>query len=938
MIGNNVYKKFKRILGNEKFSGKIFDDISQRLAFSVNASSYSMIPKVVVKVENDNDVVSTIKLANKYKLPFTFKGAGTSLSGQCVSNSILIVLGESWTHQKIEKNGEKVTAEVGLTGAQINQRLLFYNKKLGPDPSSLSVAKLGGIAANNAKGNCCGPDQDTYSTLEGLKVILYDGTILDSNNIESCKNFLKSHSFLINQLLSLSNEAKKTKKVREKIEYKYRLRNTVGLTLKALIDFDDPIKILTHLMIGSEGTLGFISEITYRTVDHLPYRATALIFFNNQHEASKSILILKKCNVEAVELMNEGLISAAKSLKKDIEIPEIAKGAVALLIEVSSADKKLLEIKVSEVKESLSKNEYYGQVDFIYDRKEREKLWSLRKGAFAIASYQKLKSNSMIIEDIVFPISELTHAIHDLENLLDKYGYEKIIFGHALFGNLHMIFSIDFEKDKAEENYDNFMKDLYEIVVEKYSGSMKGEHGTGRNVSPFVEKEWGQECFLLMEKIKELFDPMNLINPGVIFNKDKKSYLKDIQKISLVDPLIDDCVECGFCEMVCPSTNLTLSPRQRIFLAREISNKKTNLTKKEVKSLKKSFNYDGIKTCATASICANKCPIGIDTGEYVLSLEKKNGVKSKMAFFLSNHFFMLESGAKILISGYHFLSKVLGHKIIRNIFFHLRKRGIKFLPQPNSFIPTTVSKYKFRPFGLEGEKVVYFPTCVERIMGRNVFSKEEKELPEVLFSILKKAGYCPVLPENLSSFCCGKLFETKGYEDASKNSLSNLNKELLKISRNGIFPIICNITPCTKTLIKGLDARLRIYDTVQFINKFLKKELKFIKNKKEVTIHNTCSSELIGIKEDVLNLASFCSEKVFIPEDINCCGFAGDKGFFFPELNENALSMLKEKIPSHIKDGYSQSIPCEIGLNLHSNCDYRSLLYLINDSTLPIDQ
>ena len=441
-----------------------------------------------------------------------------------------------------------------------------------------------------------------------------------------------------------------------------------------------------------------------------------------------------------------------------------------------------------------------------------------------------------------------------------------------------------------------------------------------------------------MEKIKDLLDPMNLINPGVIFNKDKKSYLKNIQKIPPVDPLIDNCVECGFCEMVCPSTNLTLSPRQRIFLSREILNKNTILKKGELKKLKKSFKYEGIKTCAMAGVCANKCPIGIDTGKYILKLTKNSGIKSKMAIFLSNHFYMIEIGSKMIISGYHFSSKIFGHKLIGKIFGLLRNKGIKYIPQPNSYIPKVVSKNKFKPVSTKGKKVVYFPSCVERIMGRNDSSLEKKDLPEVLFSILGKAGYYPILPKKLSSFCCGKIFETKGYEDASKNSLSNLNKELLKISENGSFPIICNITPCTKTLIKNLDVRLQIYDTVEFINKFLKKELKFFKKKGEIVIHNTCSSESLGIKEDVLNLANLCSEKVFIPEDIDCCGFAGDKGFFFPELNKNALSTLKKKIPLHIKDGYSQSIPCEIGLNLHSDCNYRSLLYLINESSLSIER
>jgi D-lactate dehydrogenase len=216
----------------------------------------------------------------------------------------------------------------------------------------------------------------------------------------------------------------------------------------------------------------------------------------------------------------------------------------------------------------------------------------------------------VIIEDVAFPVERLAEATQDLQRLFVEFNYpEAIVYGHALEGNLHFVFTQDFGDAAEVDRYRRFMDVVCELVVKKYDGSLKAEHGTGRNMAPFVEMEWGTPAFRVMQRIKALLDPQGLLNPGVILNDDAQSHLKNLKPLPAADPLVDKCIECGFCEPKCPSRGLTLSPRQRIVGWREISRLDATGTEPQRSAeLKQLYDYQGIETCAACGLCATACP------------------------------------------------------------------------------------------------------------------------------------------------------------------------------------------------------------------------------------------------------------------------------------------------------------------------------------------
>jgi D-lactate dehydrogenase len=515
-----------------------------------------------------------LQTASQHATPVTFRAAGTSLSGQAITNGVLALIGEGFATCDLNADASQVKAGPGIVGGEVNRRLAPFGRKIGPDPASIGACKIGGIAANNASGMCCGTAQNSYRTLAGLRVMLADGTVLDTRRCPPASTPLpKSHAVLLGELERLGRDTRANVKLAERIRHKFKIKNTTGYSLNALVDYEDPIDILSHLMIGSEGTLGFISRITYNTVVEDPFKASALVFFPDIRTACEAVIRLKPQPVSAVELLDRPALHSVEN-KPGLPpiIRQLGEEAAALLIEVrchgrwpAGADFR------GPCRDG---RHYHGRADAVFstDPATCEMYWKVRKGTFPSVGAMRRTGTTVIIEDVAFPIAALADATLDLQALLRHHGYhEAIIFGHALEGNLHFVFTQDFGDQAEIDRYARFMDDVCDLVVDKYDGSLKAEHGTGRNMAPFVELEWGKEAADLMRRIKRLFDPDNLLNPGVILNDNPHAHLENLKPMPAAEDIVDRCIECGFCEPLCPSHRLTLSPRQRIVSVRELA-------------------------------------------------------------------------------------------------------------------------------------------------------------------------------------------------------------------------------------------------------------------------------------------------------------------------------------------------------------------------------
>ncbi|MDB5048046.1 MAG: hypothetical protein JWO30_1117 [Fibrobacteres bacterium] len=948
LSNSRQYSRLDRELRGHIPASRVLRDPLSTLAFGSDAGFYRLIPKRVVKVGSEAEAASVLAACSRLCLPVTFRAAGTSLSGQAISDSVLMQIGRGFNAAEVLEGGLRIRLQPAVIGSAANRLLAIHGRKLGPDPASIDSAMIGGIAANNASGMCCGVARNCYRTLVSLRVVLVDGSILDTSDSASRAAFAETHSGLLDGLSRLSAEVNADADLKALILRKYTMKNTTGYSLNALVDFTDPFDILQHLLIGSEGTLGFISEITLRTVPDPRHKAAILAFLPDAEAVGRAVraLAVADADVEAVEYMD------AASLRCVAHHPEIAiaraklQDCSALLIDVRGRDAAALSRSREAVREILSGLDLPSRPIMTSSDGEYQSLWAIRKGIFPAIGSTRPPGTSLLIEDVAVPLARLAEALRDLRGLLAECGYpEAVLYGHALSGNLHFVFWQDFGAPSEVERYALFMERLTDLVVGKYQGSLKAEHGTGRNMAPFVEKEWGKRAYAAMTAIKALFDPQGILNPDVILSADKRIHLKNLKPMPLADSLIDKCTECGFCESVCPSRDATLTPRQRIVTWREISRLRDGKRGGgRMRALLRGFRYQGEKTCATDGLCAVKCPVGIDTGKLIKSIrrESKSGWQGALAGMVSANFGTALGGMRFALGLLQMVRTLCGAARVSKVLRGLSRilpgvfpAGLEYLPRPGRRL-SFPSRTPALPEGAgpdaaapdPARRVLYFPSCINRAFGPE--RRSDQPLSEIMMDLLARAGFEVIVPAGIENLCCGLAFESKGFADQGEAKLREV-RSALELYGPGCFAAICDMSPCSQRLVEKLASGLPggIQDSVGFLEEHVLPRLDLRKRAGTIAIHPTCSVAKMGLTRSLENLAAACVENVSVPEGPACCGAAGDRIFLHPELPASACSVLKNSVPKDCREGYSSSRTCEIGMTRFSGVTYRSILYLL---------
>ena len=919
----NYKKLFEGILPADR----IYTDEIRTLAWGTDASEYKLTPKAVLRAADEKEVSRVLELASRLSLPVTFRAAGTSLSGQAISDSILLVAGKHWEKWEYHED-TTVTLQPGIVGAKVNQHLAPYGRHFGPDPASIGSCMVGGIVANNASGMSCGTHANSDKMLLSARMVLADGTILDTASEASRSAFRENHPEIINGIQQLRKEVTADEKLARRIEYKYSIKNVTGLNLRPLVAYEDPFEILAHLLVGSEGTLAFLSEVTMKTLPIAPYKASAMIYFPDIVTAAKAVVAMKANEISAAELLDKRSLTSVNDPHLKADVPDLT----AVLTETQAASPEVLQEQIKAITATL---EPFGvEVRFSTDPQEVGQYWAIRSGIFPTVGSLRKEGTTCLIEDVAFHIEDLPAATADLSALLDRHGYEdSCIYGHALEGNFHFIINQEFETRADIERYDAMIRDVVELVVNKYDGSLKAEHGTGRNMASFVEAEWGEKAFGLMKRIKALLDPQGILNPGVIFNEDRECYLKHLKTTPLLPYApFNKCIECGFCEVNCVSCGFTLSSRTRIAVQREIARRKA--AGEPYEALEKAYKYPGMDTCAGDGLCSTSCPMGINVADLTHQLRQETLSPSGkwLGAWVAEHF----RGTKVAIRGTLGLAagarSVLGKTVMSGIGKGLHATGLP-LWTPEFPLPVKVRKplQVNRP-----NKVVYFPSCLNQTMGRAPKDKV-KPLASEMVELLNKAGYEVLFPPRMESLCCGTIWESKGMPDVADKKVKELEEALWEASEQGKYPVLCDQSPCLHRMRQCIQ-KMKLYEPAEFIAKFLLDKLDFHPTERPITVHVTCSTRLMGLKDVIIGLAKMCSTRVYVPEEIGCCAYAGDKGMTNPELNAYALRKLKPALQERgIEEGYSNSRTCEIGLSHNGGITYRSIVYLVNACTTPKD-
>ena len=917
-----------------------YTDDLRRLAWGTDAGFYRLVPKKVILSENEEEVRSILSDSSKNKIPVTFRAAGTSLSGQSISDSILLVAGKNWEGFSVSEDAGTITLQPGIVGARVNAILKPFGRRFGPDPASIGSCMVGGIVMNNASGMSCGTHANSDKTMISARMILADGTILDTGDETSKAEFRKSHPEFLAAIEKLRKEVIQDQEFTERIKYKYSIKNVTGLNLLPLVTFEDPFDIITHLLVGSEGTLAFLSSVTMKTLPIAPYKASAMIYFSSIREAAEAVVRMKKA--VGLEVINAAELLDKRSLSS-VSDPMLERhpgtDLTAVLTETTAESPEELKANIKAI------SEVVGEVEFTSDPEICSKYWAIRSGIFPSVGGMRRQGTTCLIEDIAFHIEDLPQATEDLSALLDKHGYDdSCIYGHALEGNFHFIINQSFDSESEVRRYENMIRDVAKMVVEKYDGSLKAEHGTGRNMAPFVEYEWGPKAFGIMKRIKEIFDPEGILNPGVIFNDDPGCFLKGFKPLPVLPygEKINKCIECGFCEVNCVSCGFTLSSRTRIVIQREIARLRAleNPTEEELGRLHrlvKEYSYPGEETCAADGLCSMSCPMGIDVSDMTQLIRQEKtppgSFRRRVWSLAADHFPIVKSGVRGALGLASAGDAILGDKVMTSLGQGLHK-GLG-LPLWTPSTPRPFRPGSFAPPRMtEAPKVVYFPSCLNQMMGLPRHKAAvDKPLVEEMTSLLHKAGYEVIFPEGMEKLCCGMMWESKGMPDIAEKKSQELEEALLKASENGRWPVLCDQSPCLHRMRKNIRS-MKLYEPAEFIMTFLKDRLVFHQDDTPVAIHVTCSTKLMGLSDTIISLAKMCSTNVIVPEEIGCCGFAGDKGMTHPELNSWALRKLKDSVKG-AKAGYSNSRTCEIGLSGHSGIPYASIAYLVDSHTSP---
>lgn len=935
----NLTEALQAIIPAERIRTRLIDLVS----FASDAGFYALVPKAVVQPLSTAEIANLFAFSQSHRIPLVFRTGGTSLSGQSITDGILVDLSQHWQGIRVENDGQCVRVQPGITGAMVNAHLKRFHRKIGPDPSSISAAMMGGIMSNNASGMCCGVAMNAYHTMRHVQFMLPSGQLFNTEEEGAREKFVSMCPSLASELTAIRNEILTKPALLQMIRKKYLTKNTVGYSLNAFIDHEHPLDIMAHLLIGAEGTLAFIAEAVLETVPDHPYKSTALLYFPDIYAACQAIAPLTAAGAMMVELMDRASLRAVEDLKG---MPAIVKtlpqGAAALLIEFQESTPEALSQRVSDFTAQSGNLQMINAPEFTTDPKAQDFLWKVRKGLFPAVGAVRKSGTTVVLEDIAFPVPVLGDAILDLQALFAKYQYHNaIIFGHAKDGNIHFVVTQSFNTPEEVQRYDAFLKEVVELTVNKHGGTLKAEHGTGRNMAPFVETEWGGDAYAIMQRIKQAVDPDNLLNPGVIINPDADAHIRNLKALPTVEEEVDRCIECGYCEHKCPSRDITATPRRRIVIRRVLEDMKAKGNHADYKTLVQQYQYEGLDTCAVDGLCATACPVDINTGDLVKRLRRENHSPSqnKMALWVASHFGSTISLVRFVLKAGHTMNRLFGSQTMNRLTRGMRKL-MPVVPEWTAQIPVPPNLSILKQAQPADASYVYFPSCISRMMG--TYAGKQKNILETFFSVCKKAGISIRTVEQVNEACCSQIFGSKGFAEAQRMQARKTINELWISSRQGVLPVVIDVSSCAYTLhqIRPLldDSgkqkfdQLKILDAVEFLHDLVLPKLSVLPSDQHIVLHPVCALEKMHTQEKFIGLARKLAKQVTVPMHAGCCGMAGDRGFLFPELTHAATAAEAAEVKKISCDGhYSSTSTCEMAMSAATEKNYLSILYLADE-------
>jgi D-lactate dehydrogenase len=905
--------------------------LSDRLRYAHDASHYHLVPAAVALPRDPGEVAALLRRAAAAGLGVTFRSGGTSLSGQAVTAGVLADVRRHFQQLEVTEKGHRVTVGPGVVLRRVNAALAPYGRRLGPDPASESACTVGGVVANNSSGMTCGTELNAYRTLESVVAVLASGTVLDTGAPDADERFRAVQPDVHAGLLRMRDRVRDDPASVRILREQFAMKNTMGYGLNAFLDHDDPARILTHLLVGSEGTLAFVARATFRTVPVRPHAATGLLVFADLRTATRVLPELLGAGPAAVELLDADSLRLAQRDSRAVE--RLRRLAVtdhaALLVEWQQSSEQALEHDLAEAGPALESLPVEAPVALGRTPGERAALWHVRKGLYATVAAARPPGTTALLEDVAVPVGALADTCSELTRLVARHGYDRtVIFGHARDGNVHFMLTERFADLVAVERYQAFTEDLVDLILGR-GGTLKAEHGTGRVMAPFVRRQYGDELYDVMVELKRLLDPGGVLAPGVVIDSDPNAHLQHLKVLPPVESEVDRCTECGYCEPVCPSRDLTTTPRQRIALRRELASARARGDRATVRALERDGRYDVVQTCAVDGMCQTACPVGINTGDLVKRLRKEavGGPVSRVAEAAADRWSLVTRTAATALDVAALLPPAVPAGVSR---IGRALLGTEAVPRWDPGLPAGGSRR--RPSPAARPDAVFLPSCQNALFAP---TGTAVGAAGAVVALAGRAGVRLLAPVGIDAMCCGTPFSSKGLEEAHRELTGRTVPWLIEATEGGRLPAVSDAASCTEGWVRTTAGTpVHVVDAVAWATEVVLPRVPPSSRFRTVVLHPTCSAVRCGLDEAIVELAGVLADEVVVPPSWGCCGFAGDRGLLHPELTAAATTAQAEEVRAADADAHaSVNRTCEIAMTRATGRPYVHILELLERVT-----
>ncbi len=881
-------------------------DDTTRVLYSTDASIYQVAPLGVVIPRTEEDVVATVELAARYRLPLLPRGGGSSLAGQAVGEAIVI------DHSKylnrilhLDTDARRVTVQPGLVLDHLNKALAPHGLMYGPDPASGERATLGGITGNNSTGAHSILYGMTVDHVLALDVILADGSLahldaVDGHTLNARAGGTSLEARLYREVPRIIN------RVAEAIrrDFPKHWRRSSGYNLNYLLrGLEENRFNLAQLVVGSEGTLAVVRSITLNLVERPRHKGLCVVHCDDLIQAMHvSVAALRCCNPSAVELMDRMAIDLARAVPQYARQLSFVQGhpEALMIVEFFGEDEQDILRKIEHLEAHLREQRLADTFVRALTPEQQAQVWNVRKvGLGLLMGIRGDHKPIPFIEDVAVPQEQLPNYVADILDLMQRFDTRVAMYAHASAGCLHIRPLLNLKDVREVQKMADIADAVCELAI-KYGGAMSGEHGDGLARSQFNERIFGPTLYQAMREIKGVFDPENILNPGKVVDAPAmtenlrygRDYVVRIFPTRLnwddfrgFDRAVEQCNGAGVCRKIdvgtmCPTFMATRdekdSTRGRANMLRAwLSGKPLTPEDGQV--------YEVLDLCLGCKACKAECPSAVDM----------NKIKTEwMAWYYDNHGLPLRNW---VFGHIHHLNAVmapfapLANAVMRSGPFRrfaARVLGI----HPRRTLPTLVeenflswwrrhTREQKRPSAPRGPVVLFPDTFI---------TYNDPHIGQAAVTLLEAAGYGVIVPEK--RVCCGRPLLSQGLlKEAQKNAAHNV-RLLATYAREGI-PILGAEPSCILTmrdeypdLVPGEDARRVAAHSLtldEFLADLLAREpdaLRFAPPDRPVYVHGHCHQKALvgtGPTLDVLRRAGF--EVHEIPS--GCCGMAGSFGY-----------------------------------------------------------